>query len=417
MRHSIIGFLLFVLASCVLCCATDDYVFEKDTSGAVDANFSISEADALEMARAFIGNFDARTRAAGDNRIVDQVVPIVRKDVGVTRSDDNRSLLPDTLFYAVNLNDNNGYVIVAADRRVGGVVAFVENGTFNFERLANSEELSLFFSGMIDYYEDAVKGMLFGADSMHPLNPPVYQTDFSIDTIVGPLLTTIWGQKAPFNGKCPLTSKGKRSLAGCVPVASSQIIAYHEYPDSFAGHIYDWSYILLGPIPTTDTGEEDVANLIYDIGVLQGIDYSDTLSGSRNPKVCQSFDSLGYTCTSLSDFDVYVCMHEVEKSRPVYVQGEGYRLKNDSDSLPIGHAWVVDGYLHDKCSLYSAVRGDIGFYIRNLLHCNWGLDGAYNGFYLGSAFDTRKRVYDSNVTRALFFDKNIRMCYNIRPKE
>lgn len=51
--------------------------------------------------------------------------------------------------------------------------------------------------------------------------------EHSDNTQVGPFLTTAWGQGFPYFNSCPLINS-RHSLAGCVAVATGQIIRYTE---------------------------------------------------------------------------------------------------------------------------------------------------------------------------------------------
>jgi len=57
---------------------------------------------------------------------------------------------------------------------------------------------------------------------------------------VGPLLTTSWHQRAPYNNFCPM-GDGGRCVVGCVATAAAQIMKYWNWPDSGTGsHSYTW---------------------------------------------------------------------------------------------------------------------------------------------------------------------------------
>ena len=47
---------------------------------------------------------------------------------------------------------------------------------------------------------------------------------------VGPLVSTRWGQDAPFNDWCPVGSDGTRCLTGCVATSTAQLMNYYKLP-------------------------------------------------------------------------------------------------------------------------------------------------------------------------------------------
>lgn len=57
---------------------------------------------------------------------------------------------------------------------------------------------------------------------------------------VGPLLSTEWDQRSPYNNLCPI-GDGGRTLVGCVPLATAQILRYWNWPTTGTGsHSYIW---------------------------------------------------------------------------------------------------------------------------------------------------------------------------------
>ena len=68
----------------------------------------------------------------------------------------------------------------------------------------------------------------------------VLETEFQRSTQVGPLLTSTWNQRGPYNGNCPM-GDGGRTVTGCLATAVAQILNYHEWPSSGTGTFtYHW---------------------------------------------------------------------------------------------------------------------------------------------------------------------------------
>lgn len=56
----------------------------------------------------------------------------------------------------------------------------------------------------------------------------------------GPLTTTSWHQRSPYNNYCPM-GDGGRTVVGCVATATAQILAYWQWPpEGFGQHTYTW---------------------------------------------------------------------------------------------------------------------------------------------------------------------------------
>jgi hypothetical protein len=118
-----------------------------------------------------------------------------------------------------------------------------------------------------------------------------FQTDlrqgkFQRLTEVGPLLTTSWHQRAPYNNFCPrgdttctICPSGKPptipTVVGCVATATAQILKYWNWPPSGTGsHSYTWwgDYSCGGTTPSQD---------LY-------ADYSDPYDWQNMPDSCDS---------------------------------------------------------------------------------------------------------------------------------
>ena len=161
---------------------------------------------------------------------------------------------------------------------------------------------------------------------------------------VPPLLSTAWHQRAPYNDLCP-----DGTLAGCVAIAMSQVMYYHQYPVCGIGkNTYSWH----GKKQSADFGntfyrwgdmETDgaaVAELVYHCGVAVWMDYSTSFSGS----------SEYYAKSALVDFFGY--SEDIKMvPRNKYTDEEWADLLRDQldHGHPMiyssgGHTFVVDGY-------------------------------------------------------------------------
>jgi hypothetical protein len=89
---------------------------------------------------------------------------------------------------------------------------------------------------------------------------------------VGPLLTTNWHQRGPYNDLCPM-GNGGRSVVGCVPLAAAQIMNYHEHPASGTGSSSYWW-----------NGDDSCPGSTA--GRTLSADYSDPYDWANMPDVC-----------------------------------------------------------------------------------------------------------------------------------
>jgi len=88
----------------------------------------------------------------------------------------------------------------------------------------------------------------------------------------GPLLTSSWHQRAPYNDLCPM-GDGGRCVVGCVATSASQIMDYWEWPSSGVGsHSYFW--------------DGDDCNGGYVPGDWLTADFSDSYDWANIPDSC-----------------------------------------------------------------------------------------------------------------------------------
>lgn len=326
----------------------------------------IDEAQALKMARQFVGRMPseshgARTRA---NEMKPQKM----------------SFAKDYL-HIFNIGDGHGFVVVAADDRVQQpILGYSDRGALSESEMP--ENMRAWLSTYIDQMRWREE---------HPdLQPSATATTAEPHpgtAIVEPLLGAIaWGQNEPYNLMTPVMN-GRHTLTGCVATAMSQIMYYHRWPAHGTGaksyydeacgqevstifeeHTYDWDSMT----PTYDSHSSEaqnnaVAQLMFDAGVSVEMKYS----------LMESFSNISEAVVAMPqyfDYDsrVYSIMrHEVSGStweRIMQAELDAHRPMLYSGVVPgaaTGHAFVCDGYDSE------------GYY-----HFNWGWEGRHNGWFL-----------------------------------
>ncbi|MFI3279833.1 MAG: Spi family protease inhibitor [Rikenellaceae bacterium] len=121
----------------------DLLVVEKSQINEVQASYKISIEDAKMIALQFVEDVNKdNTRADGRSYTVEDV-DVVRVTNDVTRSLQDQNGI-DTLLYAVNLADNNGYLLVGADRRSDPVFAYIDSGDFSSESVSENPNFEFF---------------------------------------------------------------------------------------------------------------------------------------------------------------------------------------------------------------------------------------------------------------------------------
>ncbi len=250
-----------------------------------------------------------------------------------------------------------------------------------------------------------------------------------VNTTVGPLCATQWGQWSPYNQFCPVVN-GTQAPTGCVPTAMAQIMYYWGKPSSYlpsfgiAPHVYNWNTMALkvdDSNSNTDPTQHPeyytgIATLMSDIGssfifypYLQFASYG-TLETSADDGNCPGiFNLFGYSgverTTSivgqvLSGNDMNgICyndflINEIQNNnRPCMIGSYPSRDETVIFWIDIfnpsgdAHEWVCDGsnvstYYSGYINTYKDFWGNITtqtIYTSSatisLLHMNWGWDG------------------------------------------
>ena len=199
---------------------------------------------------------------------------------------------------------------------------------------------------------------------------------------VAPLLTTTWDQGCFYNTLCPADEAGEcgHTYTGCVGIAISQILKYHNFPPQGAGQhsyidgnygqqsadfgntTYDWQNM-----PNALTSDNTaVETLIYHAGVSTDMGYGTSGSGAQSETVHDAF--LNYFNYSPELQIIY---------RDNYANPEDFKalLMADLDAgLPVYYAgWAPQGGHDFICDGYRLSDGKF--------HFNIGWGGSANGYY------------------------------------
>lgn len=219
---------------------------------------------------------------------------------------------------------------------------------------------------------------------------------------VAPLLSSTWGQRAPYNFMCPLkepTPWGgylpdeQHCRVGCVAVAMGQIMRYHQWPAQgegshsvvypvlstnantfkvdFSEADYDWDNMIddySGDY--TEAQARAVAQLLYHCAVASNMLFEKTFSFSTNFTAGDAlvkyfhYDGERMQTRMRSDYsrDEWLNMirEELANGRPIFYEAISISLTEGI----YAHSFVIDGYNED-----------------GLVHINWGWYGHEDGYY------------------------------------
>ncbi len=352
--------------------------------------YAVTPNEAVQLLQTVIGGESTRAISVGE-------IKTLRKSdfVPTTRGDEDGDAI-----YIVDL-ENGGSAIMGADKRMEPIYAILDETKISPEQLMLTATRS-------DSDEEDIEDFLLGAlnnaiqmDSraLIPTNPempriprPVYWTETEVIAQKAPLLRTKWYPSTPFNNNCPLISGNYHASAGCVAIATAQIMYYNRLPNSISGVVFDWSLISqfefdYEPFPSS-SAEIEIANFIFQVyeGVDSEIRGGITYSSIENAR--DFLQSSGYSNVALSSYSLSSIRTKVSNNLPVLVEG---RPSPTEDA----HAWVVDG-----CNIYNIEHWVREYqtellyneYIERteyneLLHCNFGWGGNCDGYYTSWVFD------------------------------
>ena len=314
----------------------------------------------------------------------------------------NRSIY-NQHFYVFNLNDDQGWVLVADDDRAMPILGYSKSGEFVTENLpANVEDWLLGISSEIQYIIDndivADKNTtrqwkeLYAGVSSEFINRG--------EKVVNPLVSTRWNQMPYYNDLCPYDNQyNERTVTGCVATAMAQVLKYWEHPAvgsgshsystnsygtlyaNFGGTQYDWDNMPTRLTSSSSSTQKNaVATLMYHCGVSVDMSYGIASTGGSgafvisqytNTENCAEFafkNYFGYKSTAHGEMKDNIgdsqwksmVRADLDASRPLVYAGFGNG----------GHCFVCDGY--DNSDMF---------------HFNWGWDGQNDGYFSLSALN------------------------------
>ena len=286
-----------------------------------------------------------------------------------------------TDYYAFNVGDNQGFILVSADDAVAPILGWCMEGCFDLERMPSN----LLF--LLKGYQTEIAALR----QVGTLYNEVSEVGLTQEEEVL-LKTAVWGQGAAYNRYTPQVD-GQSTLTGCVAIAAGIIMHYHRYPDQVMDGILEYYGVPVDyePIqwskmsyqtPWSETTQEAVGSLLWQIGANANLTYGIKETTGRIDSVFYCMKNhFGYSCSArllvenaLTEQAWNDLLHaEIDAKRPVL-----YSAQDDQQS--IGHAFVIDGY-----------KG------QNYYHVNWGWDGQFNGDFRLHAFDPNpKEQYNAN---------------------
>ena len=313
-------------------------------------------------------------------------------------------------YYVFNVNDGNGFVIVAGDDRVKPILAYSTSGSYDPNDVAEGFEFTLnSYSTEIQYVR--INNIEATADIKAEWNSVaetgIIKQGRTNRAVVGPLCQTIWNQNFPYSSQCPEDEEGSGGhvYAGCVATAMAQVMKFWNYPEQGTGsHTYYPSgysqqtanfgeteyHFELMPLALDSTSTEDdyfyIAQFLHHCGIAVDMQYSGHGSGAYSDDVPPALRNyFGYTCDDHVtndnwfgwggyDNEVWAQMLKdggLDEGIPLYYSGQ-------DDNWQGGHAFVCDGYDEN-----------------DYFHFNWGWSGRDDAWCPIGALNTTKYAFNT----------------------
>lgn len=349
-------------------------------------NYRITLEEAKINAIAFAKNAVLNTRGNVNSQFeICTAYPVTKKKV-MTRG--TSQLGYDTLYYVINFENNQGFIIASADKRQSDILAYVENG--NYEETDTSNVMFMDYMAALE--NEFERRSLVPEDNGLQKHDPYIDGNRGSDRYsyekVLPRLTTTWGQYSPYNMFCPGREKGYAT--GCVATAITQICSFLEQPTSTSypgpnGEVYfdlNWPEILQeikdnkGIVKYNTPSGISVAHLMRFWGHHFHSKYGVTTSANGKDAI-NRVRKLGLNSTKLMDYNETKIVDALRKPNHIIFMGgypRYYHVAFVIRKYVDGHAWVVDGFIRRQNG------GSVNLY----LHCNWGWGGKSNGYFLSS---------------------------------
>ncbi|MDE6147601.1 MAG: Spi family protease inhibitor, partial [Bacteroidales bacterium] len=250
---------------------------------------TIALADAIK-ALDNVMQMTAKTKSALERSFSEENITVIGKNaLSVATKSAETDFIPDTLMYLVNFDNNQGFAIMAGDRRLGeDVYCITEYGSLSagdfseaFASISANRHSGADDEECIEAGYRIVPSIILSAmmsDLVYGKRESVSETKASGGNTYGPFLQTKWSQGQDF-ARVNLWNKytPNNYPAGCVAIATAQLMLYNRVPADtyFDGKQCSWTEmekVCNGKFYNTlyffgtDEQRDQVAHFVYEIG-------------------------------------------------------------------------------------------------------------------------------------------------------
>ncbi|MDE6285821.1 MAG: C10 family peptidase [Muribaculaceae bacterium] len=302
-------------------------------------------------------------------------------------------MVPDTMIYLVNFQNQNGCVIVSDCELISDAIAIIPENNLSVEDITDDDALSYYFELFLDSYLLGSIGNTFSEDDVQDIMSTYANSETDDEewhtrvTYSKSNIVAKWGTGNPYNMYC-FTPSGNAAQAYYADVAVAQLLTFYEQPVKINGYNIDWANLHF-TYPSNKAQAEAVGRLVHEIGVLNHTIYDEDLTWRLDVEIT---DDLGTfypvsTLEPLKDSFNYICelfpteekmIHNIIDYGPALLSGTA--LDEDGNEHR-KYTWVVDGAQARSRTINQ--KYEYRFFYR----CNWGNNGKNNGYFLSTAFN------------------------------
>ena len=353
------------------CSNTSD--LEDASKDGYHSPMSISIEEALKNADSFFSMIECKTRS---NRRVKSVEKI--SGALSTRSGENAT----EGYYIVNYENDGGFAVLSADKRLGTIFAIGEEGSVSLADTIDNPTLGVFFNEL-----NSTASAPILRDSLIAV-PWVPHDSLSYMTVVEQLEPKIPRNIAKWPGNETYGVLGQYSA---LTISMAQIMATFRHPNRWNTDNLNWDIISSFQFPTSNISTYNPFYYEYVKNFLTTLEY--TFGIEHYPGGC-SFESI-------SDQTDYIIHQHYTPPINTYVDHSDHGFNqpystlydsttsflNDGDILLMGiggnefgtqYAWLTDGYIRFNKEIAIICDKSVDF----MCHCVWGKGGKGNGYYV-----------------------------------
>ena len=300
---------------------------------------------------------------------------------GMTMAPSRRGMETNAPYYAFNVGNDGGFVLVSGDDSVEPILGYADEGYIDMNDLPDGLQYLLECYAAEAGQRSKVKGQRQCQSQMQS-----QRSSATVRRAIAPMIETKWNQSAPYNNFTPYyQAADKHAPTGCVATAIAQVMKYWEWPQAACTALpgyrpiddpndtvaplpattFDWANMLATYTGNESEAENDaVATLMEYCGKAMQMRYRSTSSSARSI-------GLSYVLKTYFDYDPGV--HYVYRAHYSYTEwvellyselAAGRPLCISGQSAGSGHSFVCDGYDAD-----------------DYFHINWGWSGKSDGYF------------------------------------